>query len=105
MSSGAERKSRTRELRRLGYRGQIAFQIHEDGIDQLIALGKLDESEADDLDHVARVVETLINADGIERLITGRAQPSLAESNGTSMPAQRPHRTQETAGDDVPFIY
>ena len=31
MSSSAERKARTRELRRLGYQGQIAFQIHEDG--------------------------------------------------------------------------
>ena len=104
MSSGAERKARTRELRRLGYRGQIAFQIHDDGIDQLIVLGKLDESEADDLDRIAEVVEGLINSSGLERLITGRAQPALAESNGTSTPAQRPHRTQETV-DDVPFIY
>ena len=104
MSSGAERKSRTRELRRLGYRGQIAFQIHEDGIDQLIALGKLDESEADDLDHVARVVETLINADGIERLITASAQRRLTEIENLPTQTGGPQRAREVP-NDVPFIY
>ena len=58
MRSGAERKARTRELRRLGYQGQIAFQIHEDGIDQLIALGELTENEAIDLDRIAEVVRS-----------------------------------------------
>ena len=99
MSSGSERKARTRELRRLGYCGQIAFQIHADAIDRLIALGALSESEATDLDGVTKVIERLINAGGLERLMRGGA-----ESAGLPTWAIRRQKTREVP-DDVLFIY
>ena len=103
MSSGAERKARTRELRRLGYRGQIAFQIHEDGVDQLIALGEVSESEAEDLSHVSEVVETLINGGGLQRRITGNAQHLFADSEELPQP-RRPQKVRAEI-DEVLFIY
>jgi hypothetical protein len=99
MSSGSERKARTRELCRQGYCGQIAFQIHADAIDRLVALGALSESEATDLDGITKFVERLINAGGLERLIR-----SGAESAGSPTQAIRRQKTREVP-DDVLFIY
>ena len=103
MSTGAERKARTRELRRQGYRGQISFQIHDDGIDQLIALGLLGESEANDLDRITEVVERLINVGGIERLIICDAEHLPTEDEELLPQPRRPRKAREIP--DVPFIY
>ena len=104
MSSGSERKARTRELCRQGYCGQIAFQIHADAIDRLVALGALSESEATDLDGITKFVERLINADGLERLMRGGAQHLPAESEESPTQAIRRQKTREVP-DDVLFIY
>jgi hypothetical protein len=104
MSSGAERKARTRELRRLGYRGEIAFQIHEDAIDRLVALGALSEGEATDLDCITEAVERLINARGLEQLITGCTQHLPEEDE--RLPDQSPRPQMARPGpDDILFTY
>jgi hypothetical protein len=91
MSSAADRKSKSRELRRLGYRGVISFPIHEDGIDRLIAASELTEDEADSLEFIADAVANLVNGGGVEGL--GALEKQSIESTGARGPAETPEQS------------
>jgi hypothetical protein len=109
VSSAADRKDKSRKLRRLGYLGSPRIRIHRDALDRLVASGDLAEdeawkAEAGELGPVVQAIEAIINGGDIEKLRAQDAPQIGAEPSAFPVESHRPPKVQRKA-EKLVFTY
>jgi hypothetical protein len=109
MSSAADRKRKTREMRKAGYLGSPRIRIHRDALDRLVASGDLAEdeawkAEAGELGPVVQAIEALINGGDIEKLRAEDAPQVDAAPPALPVKSHCPPKVQRKA-EKLVFTY